>query len=450
MRWYRNIIASFRQLHIQQRFFHCLALVVVLFILSFPWPVLEAFAWMILLCLITLTLADFILLFGYSLAVTAERITSKRFSLGDPNEVRVVLKYKGKFPIHVTCYDELPEQFQKRDLTWAITLANDEFYEYMYRVTPTSRGEYTFGFVRALVASNLGILQRNLPLANPLTVPVYPSIIQMKKYEMLAFARISSFEGIKRTRRIGHSYEFEKIRHYAMGDDLRSINWKATSRRNNLMVNQYEDERAQQVYFILDKSRVMQMPFNGLTLLDYSINSILVLANIALQKYDRVGLISFANKLGTVVKSNSTQVQLPKMMQALYAERPKAEESDFDILNFAIKSIVRNRSLLFLFTNFESDYALVRALPMLRKLNATHLLVVVLFENSELRDFSKGSQSYVSDIYTQTIAHRLLQDKKNLVARLNKFGIQTVLAAPEDLSIQTINKYLELKSKGLI
>jgi len=235
-----------------------------------------------------------------------------------------------------------------------------------------------------------------------------------------------------------------------MGDDLRSINWKATSRRNNLMVNQYEDERAQQVYFILDKSRVMQMPFNGLTLLDYSINSILVLANIALQKYDRVGLISFANKLGTLVKSNSTQVQLPKMMQALYAERPKAEESDFDILNFAIKSIVRNRSLLFLFTNFESDYALVRALPMLRKLNATHLLVVVLFENSELRDFSKGSQSYVSDIYTQTIAHRLLQDKKNLVARLNKFGIQTVLAAPEDLSIQTINKYLELKSKGLI
>ena len=98
-------------------------------------------------------------------------------------------------------------------------------------------------------------------------------------------------------RRIGHSYEFEQIKNYVRGDDYRSINWKATSRRGHLMVNQYEDERAQQVYNIIDKSRSMKMPFNGMSLLDYAINTSLVISNVALQKHDRAGLMTFSDKM---------------------------------------------------------------------------------------------------------------------------------------------------------
>ena len=272
----------------------------------------------------------------------------------------------------------------------------------------------------------------------------------MKKYELLAFARISNFEGIKKVRRLGHSYEFEKIRQYALGDDLRSINWKATGRRNHLMVNQYEDERSQQVYSIIDKSRSMHMPFNGLSLLDYAINTSLVISNIALKKFDKTGLVTFSHRIGSAIPADSSTLQLKKILSALYHEQAMTVEANYELLYRAIKNVIRVRSLLFIYLNFESSYAMERALPVLKKINHLHLLVVLIFENTELVKFSTKKPEFVSDIYAQTIAQKLLNDKKQLAAKLRKHGIQTILCKPEDLSMRTVNKYLELKSRGMI
>src|SRR5690606_40532545 len=116
------------------------------------------------------------------------------------------------------------------------------------------------------------------------TVPVYPSFRQMRKYELPAISnRLTEF-GIKKIRRIGQNREFEQIKEYVVGDDYRTINWKATARRGTLMVNTYQDERAQQVYAVIDKGRTMKMPFEGMTLLDYDINASLVISNIAIRK----------------------------------------------------------------------------------------------------------------------------------------------------------------------
>jgi uncharacterized protein (DUF58 family) len=287
-------------------------------------------------------------------------------------------------------------------------------------------------------------------IGEPQMTPVYPSIIQMKKYELLAFARISNYEGIKKVRKLGHSYEFEKIRQYAVGDDLRSINWKATGRRSQLMVNQYEDERSQQVYSIIDKSRAMHMPFNGLSLLDYAVNTSLVISNIALQKYDKTGLVTFSHKIGSTIPAERSPVQLKKILQALYYEKPQPFEANYDLLYRGVKNVIHGRSLIFIYLNFESTYAMERALPVLKKINHIHLLVIMIFENSELADFSMKKPEYVSDIYAQTIAQKLLNEKKQIVAKLRKYGIQTILSKPEDLSINTVNKYLELKAKGMI
>ena len=120
----------------------------------------------------------------------------------------------------------------------------------------------------------------------------------MKNFELKAFDRVSYSTGIKQIRRVGHSYEFEQIKNYVRGDDFRSINWKASSRRATLMVNQYQDERAQQVYSIIDKSRAMRMPFDGLSLMDYAINTSLVISNVALAKHDRAGLLTFSDVIG--------------------------------------------------------------------------------------------------------------------------------------------------------
>ena len=281
-------------------------------------------------------------------------------------------------------------------------------------------------------------------------VPVYPSIIQMRKYELKTFARVANEYGVKKVRRIGHSYEFEHIKQYVRGDDYRSINWKATGRRTQLMVNMYEDEKSQQVYCIIDKSRVMHMPFNGLSLFDYAVNATLVISNIVLRKLDKVGLITFAETPKALVKADRSRQQLKKILETLYREKEGNGEANYESMYLSVRKFVNGRSLMFFYTNFESTYALQRALPQLRKLNDQHLLVVVFFENTEITANTSAQVETVEDIYRQVTAEHFILTKVQLVQQLKQFGIITILTRPENLTVASINKYLELKSRGMI
>ncbi len=427
-----------------------LGIIAIMFALSFAYSIIWSIAILGLLVFTAFTIADIVLLYSQSKGLTATRSMTKMLSLGDDNVITLQLNNSSSHTYRLNLYDELPFQLQQRNFQIQRIIEPQSEQTVQYIIHPTERGEYHFGVLNAIVQSKLGIVAIRKLLAQPQMTPVYPSIIQMKRYELLAFARISTLEGIKKMRKIGHNYEFEKIKQYAIGDDIRSINWKATGRRNQLMVNQYEDERSQQIYHLIDKSRTMHMPFHQLSLLDYAVNTSLVISNIALRKYDKVGLITFSHLIGTTLPAERNEVQLKKILQSLYYEKHQPFESNYDLLYRAVKNVVRSRSLLFLYTNFESEYAMERALPLLRKINHLHLLVVILFENTELSNFSKQPPTYVSDIYAQTIAQKLITDKKHIIAQLHKHGIQCIFSKPEDLSINTLNKYLELKARGLI
>ena len=319
-----------------------------------------------------------------------------------------------------------------------------------YSLRPLKRGVYQFGNILIFIRSFMGLIERRVSLKRTEDIPVYPSIIQMKNFELRAFDRVTDHKGIKKIRRLGHSYEFEQIKNYVRGDDYRSINWKASSRRAQLMVNQYEDERAQQIYNIIDKSRSMKMPFNGLSLMDYAINTSLAISNIALQKHDRAGLLTFSDKIGTTLKAEKKANQLQKILTSLYKEKERPLEANYELLYHASRKIIKGRSLLMLYTNFESTYALERVLPILRRINNIHLLVVVFFENTEIKAFAREEVKTTEGIYYQTVAQKFIAEKVQMVQKLRQYGIQAVLTKPEELSMNTINKYLELKSRGLI
>jgi uncharacterized protein (DUF58 family) len=282
------------------------------------------------------------------------------------------------------------------------------------------------------------------------TTPVYPSAVQVKKHELLFFNKLHSFQGIKKMRRIGHSYEFEQIKNYTEGDDIRTINWKATGRRNQLMINQFGDEKSQQIYSILDKSRAMNMPFNGLSLLDYAVNTTLVISNTAIHKDDKAGVLTFNEKIGSYVKATKKAGQLKLISETLYKEQESNFEANFELLYNAITRLIKQRSLIILYTNFESYYTLERYLPILRKINRSHLLLVVVFKNTEIEKYSYEHATDTLDIYHKTIGKKFLGEKEMMVKELAKYGIQSILTAPEDLSTLTINKYLEFKAKGWI
>lgn len=440
-----------RSVFLRSRFFVAGAGVVVLFVLSHFTPVVLPLARTIFVTLVVLTVLDGVLLYRVRTGIQACRETPNRLSNGDVNPLQLSVASRYSFPVRVTVLDELPAQLQIRDASHRITLPPGAERTLRYTVRPTQRGAYEFGAVNVFVRSPLGLVERRFRCADEaVTVPVYPSFLQMRRYELLALSDRLTEVGIKKVRRVGHTMEFDHIREYVQGDDPRSINWKATARRGGLMVNEYRDERAQPVYAVIDMSRVMKMPFAGMTLLDYSINASLVLSNIALQKQDRAGLVTFAHEIDRVVPAERTPGQIYRLQEALYRLDTDFLEADYARLVTHLRRVVRQRSLLVLFTNVETRSSMRRHLPYLRALARRHVLVVVFFENTEVQDLLTVRPEDTESIYVKAIAEKFDYEKREVVREMRQHGIYTVLTPPEDLTANTINQYLTLKARGVI
>ena len=390
----------------------------------------------------------------------ARRDVPDRLSNGDENPLTIYLENRYPFQVDVEVIDEIPFQFQRRDVLFRARLNPRETQAIRYELRPTRRGEYSFGAVNVFVRSPLGLLKRRYQFEQGKLVAVYPSFLQMRQYELLAATNRLNEVGVKRIRRIGHSMEFEQVRPYTTGDDVRTINWKATARRagaaladprgTTLMINAYQDERSQPVYCLIDKSRVMRSPFEGLTLLDYAINAGLVLSNIALLKQDRAGILTFADQVGQLLPADRRSGQMLKILELLYRQRTRFQESDYESLYASVRTHIRQRSLLLLFTNFETVSALNRQLPYLRRLAKDHLLLVIFFENTELRSLLDQPAANTEEIYLKTIGEKFAFEKKQIVRELERYGIQSILTAPQHLTANTVNKYLELKARGMV
>jgi uncharacterized protein (DUF58 family) len=439
-----------RQLYLHDRLFYVLGLLAVLFALGFTATWFHYLAQVVALAVVIAFVTDLSLLYNIRIPVKAERTVAPVSSLHDENKVFLRFINRTTLRLYVRVIEELPVQLQERDHTMHLSLEGNARTLLTYYFRPFQRGEYLFRNTNLYIRTRIGLAERRIIQEAETHTKVYPSILQMKKFELYTIQRIARFEGVKKMRRIGHSYEFEQIKQYVQGDDVRAINWKATGRTGMLMVNHYEDEKAQQVYCLIDKSRVMKMPFDQLTLMDYAINSSLVISNIAIRKQDKAGLITFSDKPETIVQADRHAGHLRKILEALYREQEQFSESGYDRLYHVIRKVVRVRSLLFLYTNFESYYALERVLPVLRRLNKLHLLVVVFFENEEIRDFGQQAAANSEEIFLTTFAAKFTLDKKQIMQELTKYGIQTIVTTPRELTINTINKYLELKSRGLI
>lgn len=443
------MIRFLKSLYLTPRFFYAIAVLVVLFLLSYGWNEMYGITWLVALGIGVLILFEVAMLYSSS-ALSAKRILPEKFSNSDQNEVMIQLTNKHPFTISVGIVDELPVQFQKRDFFQTTKLLGKERTTYSYSVRPVERGAYVFGNLNLYASSVIGLLRRRYTFSNEQKVKVYPSFIQMKKYDFLAIDNRLSHIGLKKIRKIGHTMEFEQIKEYVSGDDVRTVNWKATAKQARLMVNQFQDEKMQPVYSIIDTSRVMKMPFNELKLVDYAINSALAFSNIALKKNDKVGLVNFSNTIGNFLPAQAKKTYLNNILETLYNMDSEFLDSDFGLLQAMVRRRITHRSLLLLYTNFEHISSLHRKLPYLQAIAKKHVLVVVFFENTELRKLSDVAPENVSGIFDQTIAQQFQFDKKLMVRELQQRGIQTVLTAPEDLTVNTINKYLEIKARGLL
>lgn len=444
------MIRFFRQLYINNRFFQAVGTIVVIFMLTFFFPVLLPLPRLLFFGLLILLVIDIIRLFRVKKGMDGKRVTPEKLSNGDQNEILVQIHNHYPFSVLLRVIDEIPHQFQVRDHSYTLKLEPGKRETLEYFLRPVKRGEYSFGALNFFARTRLGLISRRFRFSQDKMVPVYPSFIQMRKYELMAISNRLVELGIKKIRKIGHNMEMESIKEYVVGDDYRTINWKATARKGGLMVNNYQDEKSQQVYSVIDKSRVMQMPFEGMSLLDYAINASLVISNIAVKKEDKAGLITFQHKIGTLIPASSRNKQMQLIMQALYNQKTAFKEADYSTLYAVVRRKITHRSLLLLYTNFETLSGMYRQLPYLKNLAKFHLLVVIFFKNTELDQLLTGKAQKTRDIYRKAIAEKLAYEKHLIMKELSNHGIQSILTAPQHLTVDTINKYLELKARGLI
>lgn len=440
----------FRSLYLNNLFFYGLLGLVALYVLSFLFHWLfQATNYLLLMWLVLLGL-DMLILFRTKTGIQASRVVAEKLSNGDQNPVDITLENYYTFNVRIKIIDEIPFQFQVRNFELSKIIKANTSETLRYHVTPVERGEYHFGKLNVYVASPLGLVSRRFVQAEGVMVPTYPSYIQLRKYDLMAFSNKLMQYGMKKIRRIGHTMEFEQIKEYVQGDDLRTLNWKATAKKNLLMVNQFQDEKSQQVYMLIDKGRVMKMPFEGLSLLDYAINATLVLSNIILKKHDKAGMLSFSKRVDNRVAAEKRGGQMQRIMESLYNVKTDFFESDYSRLYTEVKRHINQRSLLILYTNFETLDGLHRQLPYLKGLAKNHLLVVVFFQNTELRSFLDRKAETVQEMYDKVIAEKFAFEKRLIVNELRKYGIHSLLTRPEDLTLDTINKYLEIKARGIL
>ena len=441
---------GFKSLYIQKRFFIVLFSLVVIFITSYFYENIFDISKLLFAILIFATIFDILLLYKNPIGIEATREVPEKLSNGDDNTITLSITNRYLFKVGIKIIDELPIQWQLRDFEIKSILASSQKKKFTYQIKPVERGEYIFGDILVFTHSILGLVARKHTFAENITVPNYPSFLQLKKYDFIAFTNRLKLFGLKKIRRIGNTLEFEQIKEYVAGDDIRNINWNATAKRSELMVNQFQDEKSQPVYSVIDKGRVMKMPFNNLSLLDYAINASLVISNIAIKKKDKAGMFTFSRKVEDQVKAQRTSSQMNLILEKLYNIATDFSESDFSRLYVDVKRVIKQRSLLLLYTNFETLDAVHRQLPYLQAIAKTHLLVVIFFENTELIEFSKKEAITTQDIFEKTIAEKFIYEKKMIVNELKKHGIQSILTAPENLTVNTINKYLEIKARGLL
>lgn len=446
----KQIAHFWKSLFLANRFFYLLGAISALFLFSFFYPELLEIANISFLLLFFLLLTDLLVLWHSAKSLHIRRFVPPRLSNGDNNEIVVVIRNEFFFKASIRIIDELPALLQIRDFRFYKILNPGLESEIRYTIRPVERGEYHFDSVRAFVESPLHLASRRITYKSPQMAPCYPSFLHLRKYELLALSNRFEDSGRRRIRSLGQSYEFDHVRNYALGDDIRSINWKATARHDSLMINQYRDERSQQIYCAIDGGRTMKAPFDGMTLLDYAINSTLVLADVAVMKNDKAGLVLFSNSIHSLLPCDNKKSQMSIVMENLYNAETNFNETSFELLASTLIRKIPRRSLIVLFSNFEGRVSLHRQLPFLKKLAAHHLLLTVFFENTLLKDIIREKADTLADVYIKTIAEKQSFERRFMADELSRNGIIPLLTTPENLTVDVVNKYVDIKARKMI
>jgi uncharacterized protein (DUF58 family) len=400
---------------------------------------------------------------GRRLAVS-RGLPSDKLSLGAWNPVRLELNNSSARTQRLVVRDVPPVDFDLDPPLPLFTarLLPGQATTLHYRVRPRQRGNARFDDLHLRVDGPLRLVRRTWPIHDTAQhVRVYPGLRDLRRYELLVRRGLERQSGGQRVRLPGASSEFERVREYMPDDEFRRINWKATARRGQPMVNQFEAERSQNLVILLDAGRTMaalaEAPSSddssgapGLTKLDYALNSALVLAYVASMRGDRVALLAYADDVRAFVPPQRGRRALLSTVAALYALQAEPVEPDHARAFQFLASRNLRRSLVVLFTDLADRESSAGLAAHLVRAARQHLVVCVTLGDPNVRRPARALVHDAPTLYEKMVAQQLLDDRAQVIANLTAHGVLTVDTDADTLSPKLIDTYLALKHRARI
>ncbi|MCX6045138.1 MAG: DUF58 domain-containing protein [Chloroflexi bacterium] len=381
------------------------------------------------------------------------RTHDERLSLATQNAIRIRVRLRqGTRPCQVWLRDEPPVTFGMADTERILTarILPLQVQDFVYSVHPPRRGDYHFGDLHLRWLSLLGLLRRQATFPASEPVKVYPNLVDVKKYDLLLRKNRLWELGLRTTRIFGSGTEFERLRDYLPDDEYRRINWKATARRGKPISVEYETERSQNIMALLDVGRMMRSPVGDVAKLDYAINAVLLLAFVAAQKGDKLGLLAFSDKVQTWLAPRGGKGQFHRMLEQLYAVEGQPVEPDYQTAFGYFAAKQSKRSLVLVFTDLTGSISTETLVAQMSRLRERHLPLLVTIRDPTVQRLAQQTIVDSSSLYQRTVAEQWLDERRLTLERLQRRGVLTLDVVADELSIAVINRYLDLKARILL
>jgi len=401
---------------------------------------------LLVLCVVVI---DLLTISGPS-GLSVERQMLRSGSLGGTHDVKLCLDNRSSRVKLIDICDDLPPGLSAEPEVMSAVLIPGKRIELGYTIRPLRRGSFRFESVFVKLKSFGGLWQRQVKRECPGELLVYPDMKQLAEYSLLARTNRLSLIGVRKTRKAGQDNNFERLRDYTKDDNYKHIDWRSTARRNKLTVKQFQTDQSQRIVFMLDCGRLMTNEYRGLSLLDYALNSILMLSYVALHQGDSVGLLCFSDKIESYVPVNGGKAQMNRLLHAGFDRFPSLRQTNYDDAFLYFSRNCRKRSLVVLVTSVIDDVSAAQITGYLSTLRGKHLPLLALLRDRAVFDYADNPSLDDSVLYRSAAAAQLLVWRHELIQRLANSGVLSVDAFPDMLTTPLINRYLEVKAKHLL
>lgn len=373
-----------------------------------------------------------------------------KLSVGAANKVELHLINQGSRGAHVRIKDDVPPELTAEPELTELFLDAKTRVKVVYRATPSKRGRFHFADLTLRVLGPLGLLWHERVVAAGEDVSVFPDLRGASRLllsdAVLDFVNL----GLRQLRRDGRGSEFARLRDYAQGDSVREVDWKATARRGRPVTRVMESERSQSVLICVDAGRAMAAQVDGLTKLDHAVNAALFLAFVAVRNGDRVGLVVFADGVKAYLAPAAGRTQYRKIVDTLYSARPHLTYVDYLALFKELHVRLRRRSMLCVFTDFlDEDQASTLVGPM-HRLARRHVALCLSVKDTALHSLLRTRPQDAEVAFQHAVASELLWEREQMKSRIGQEGVQMIDVHPEELSLAAVNRYLEIKARGVL